>query len=110
MGPTIRGVKQSRAEAQRAQRRSEEAKFFGSSTFSAESMQLADRRRLGGSRRGQSARAILPPALLVHLSVNSLNGGKYARPPRLDGVSRRDGGSPTASFRFSGQICWQTRG
>ena len=40
------------------------------------------------------------PALLVHLSVNSLNGGKYARPPRLDGVSRRDGGGPTASFRL----------
>ena len=37
-------------------------------------------------------------------SVNILSYGKGAPPPRLDGVSRRDGGGPIASFRFSAPV------
>ena len=30
-----------------------------------------------------------------------LNCGEHARPPRVDGVNRRDGGAPAASFQLS---------
>ena len=33
--------------------------------------------------------------------MNILQRRKYAHPSRVDGVSRRDGGGPTASFRIS---------
>ena len=47
------------------------------------------------SPRGQFARQ-----LLIHHSVSLFRCGKYAPPPRLDGVSRRDGGGPTAWLRL----------
>ena len=40
------------------------------------------------------------PALLVHHSMNLLNWRRCSPPPHLNGVRRRDGGAPTASFRL----------
>ncbi len=48
------------------------------------------------SPRGQIVRELLVP-----YSVRILGCGKSARPPRLDGVSRRDGGGPCASLRLN---------
>ena len=48
------------------------------------------------SPRGQFARQ-----LLIHHSVSLFRCGKCASPPRLDGVSRRDGGGPTALVRLN---------
>ena len=45
-------------------------------------------------------RGRLSPVLLVHHSVNILICGKKVLPLRPGGVSRRDGGTPTASFRL----------
>ena len=61
-------------------------------------MQLAERRRLGGSQRG-SPRGQFSPPLLVRHSASILNRGRGARQCRLDDVSRRDGGGPTGSLR-----------
>ena len=47
------------------------------------------------SPRGQFTRQ-----RLIHHSVNLFRCGKCTPQPRLDGVSRRDGGGPTAWFRF----------
>ncbi len=51
-------------------------------------------------RAWESPRGQIVRALLVHYSVNTLRCGKCPPPPRLDGVSRRDGGGPTASLRL----------
>ncbi len=48
------------------------------------------------SPRGQIVRALLVPC-----SGSILGCGKSARSPRWDGVSRRDGGGPSASLRLS---------
>ena len=62
-------------------------------------MQLADRRRPGGSRRWKSGRSILTRAFGSPFS-DSLELTKVLAPPHLNGLSRRDGGGPTASFRL----------
>ena len=62
---------------------------------------VADRRRPGGSRRAKSVRSILTRAFGAPVS-DSLALAKVLAPPHLNGVSRRDGGATTASFRLSG--------
>ena len=63
---------------------------------------------IGGSAAVPAAPGVASPRgrftlrILVHLSGKILCGGNGAPPPRLDGVSRRDGGGPTAWFRLIG--------
>ena len=64
-----------------------------------ETMQLPDRRRPGGSRRWQSVRSILTRALGSPFS-DSLELATVLASPHVNGVSRRDGGATTASFRL----------
>ena len=66
-------------------------------------MQLPDRRRPGGSRRWKSVRSILTRAFGSPFR-DSVALAKVLAPPHLKGVSRRDGGATTASFRFSEPI------
>ena len=67
---------------------------------SAGTMQLRERRHLGGSRRARFARAITRQHF-VQPSVKFFRHGMFAPPLDLDDVSRRDGGATTASLRVS---------
>ena len=69
-----------------------------SPTFKPESMQFPDRRRPGGSRRWKSVRSILTRALGSPFG-ESFALARVLAPPRLNGVSRRDGGATTAGVR-----------
>ena len=67
--------------------------------FSNATMQLAERRRLGGSTRGKSVLAIRTSSFDSPIREHLGRRNQCAPAPGLDRLSRRDGGAPVESFR-----------